>query len=133
MRFQFELRQGVKALEVGFSIRTGEDVTLQTFLGHWEHLPTQYERGIHCVECEIPSVNLFPGSYVIRPWIKRHSEGVDDQVLHGLEFSVVGANVGGAAEDLERYPKAGVFQRSTWTTRVVTAGAVSDLETRASA
>jgi lipopolysaccharide transport system ATP-binding protein len=114
VRIGFRLTEHIRNLEVGWTVFSSTGAKLQTFVGNWEGMPTDYSAGTHCVVCEVPSVILFPGIFRITPWVKREGEHVDDQVPMATEFEVVGANITGHNQYFERYPHSGVFQRTKW-------------------
>lgn len=114
VRFRFRLTQDVHNLEIGWIIQSPLGVTLHTFVAHWEGVTQQFAEGEHTVTCEVPSVNLFPGHYLITPWLKRHGDFVDDQVPSAIGFDVTGRDLTGHNPNLEQYPSQGVFQRSVW-------------------
>jgi len=115
VKLTFRLTKDVQTLEIGFgiiSLATG--VNLQAFIGYWEGLKTDFNKGNYSVICEIPSINVFPGKYSITAWLKKQGEGVDDQVPMSIQFEVIGSDITGCSAHLEQYPNSGVFQRSNW-------------------
>ena len=60
---------------------------------------------------------VFPGTYILTPWLKRQGHPVDDQVDAAIQLTVVGADVTGHNPYFERYSvsKAEVYCPSEWT------------------
>lgn len=115
LRFCIRLTEDVKNLEIGWGLKSLNGAVLQGFVANWEGMKTEFSKGEHCIICEVSSLNLFPNSYTITPWIKRIGDETDDYVDRAIKFEVVGNNITGYHQYFERYPNSGIFQRSKWT------------------
>jgi lipopolysaccharide transport system ATP-binding protein len=110
-----ELKSSVKNFEIGFSVHSLLNVSLSTFIGQWEGLPTELANGKHRITCTIKEPEFFPGDYGVTVWIKRKDDSVDQQIDHAIQFTMLGTNINGRMPDF-RYQNMGIYQKSDWKT-----------------
>jgi len=82
----------------------------------WEGLDGDLSEGRHTFEVEIPQLMVYPGRYILTPWVKRQGTSVDDQVDNVLMIEVIGADITGYGPYFERYRHSGceVYVPSVW-------------------
>jgi lipopolysaccharide transport system ATP-binding protein len=115
-RLEISCKQLIRNAEIGIVLLNQLGIPLQYFVSTWEGLQGEMESGLHIFEITIPRLWLFPGSYVLSPWVKREGEGVDDQIDGALTISILGADVTGHGPYFERYRQSGceTYAPSTW-------------------
>jgi len=114
LKIGFELFEDIQNLEIGFCINNRQGVTLVGFVSPWENFITNFKRGNHFVECTVPFLQTFPGTYNITVWIKRIGESIDDEVEHALDFEVLSRDLNGATTYFEKYAELNMYQSSNW-------------------
>src|ERR1700726_4042794 len=55
--------------EIGIVIGNFQGVAVHYLVSAWEGLHSIPEKGLHSVEVELPSINVFPGDYQVHVWI----------------------------------------------------------------
>lgn len=114
----FELFQSISNLEIGFCIHNLMGQRFSHFFAEWEGVPANYEKGRHCLECNVPELNLLPGIYEVSVWTKRKGGGVDDSIHSAWRFTVTGVDINGHKPDFDRYPNMGMYIKSQWTRKI---------------
>lgn len=114
VKFGFDLDSPISTLELGFAIVNITGERLSTFIGEWEGLPIQMDKGHHEIICRIENFRCFPGSYGITAWLKKKGEGVDQQIDATSQFSIIASDMTGYHPDFSVYPNMGVYQKSSW-------------------
>ncbi len=103
--------------EIGFGLANAYGVTLHLFVSAWEGLELDLEPGRHRFRVTVPQVLVFPGTFILTPWLKRQGQIIDDQVDAAIQLSVVGADVTGHNSYFEAYARSRseVYCPSEWT------------------
>jgi len=114
VRLEILCKQPMVSPEIGVALRDQMGMTLHLFVSTWEGLNGRLDVGRHTVEIEIPQLLVYPGRYVLIPWIKQQGVGVDDQVNDALIIQVVGADITGHQPYFERYSHGKVYAPSIW-------------------
>lgn len=116
IRLKVLCKEPLKNAEVGVAITNSVSVALHYLVSNWEGLSCNLDVGVHEFEVTVPELTLYPGTYVLTPWIKRQGLLVDDQVDDALAIAVIGADVSGHSPYFERYKQSGceTYARSTW-------------------
>jgi lipopolysaccharide transport system ATP-binding protein len=116
VEMEVECSQRLYPAEIGFGLQNSFGVTLHLFVSTWEGLHLDLEPGRHRFRVTVPEVLVFPGTYVLTPWMKHQGCNVDDQVNDAIQVMVVGADVTGHNPYFERYTtsKVEVYCPSEW-------------------
>jgi hypothetical protein len=118
VELELECSRRVYPAEVGFGLANAYGATIHYFVSAWEGLELGLEPGRHRFRVTVPQVLVFPGTYVLTPWLRRQGgSAVDDQVDGAIQFTVVAADVNGHKPNFERYlfyGKNAVYCPSRW-------------------
>jgi lipopolysaccharide transport system ATP-binding protein len=117
VEMELECSQQLYPAEVGFGLTNAYSATIHYFVSAWEGLELDLEPGRHRFRVTVPQVLVFPGTYVLTPWLKRQGSSVDDQVDAAIQLTVVAADVNGHNPYFERflsYGKNAVYCPSRW-------------------
>lgn len=116
IRLRLLCKEPLKNAEVGVAITNSVSVSLHYLVSNWEGLDCNLDVGVHEFEVTVPELTLYPGTYVLTPWIKRQGLFVDDEVDDALAVAVIGADITGHSPYFERYKHSGceTYARSTW-------------------
>ncbi len=109
-----QVKKDSKSLEIGFVIVNNLGSPLTGFVSSWEGMEATFNKSLHYIVCEIPSLSLLPNTYSITPWVKEQGQGVDHEVDMPIDFQVIGQDITGFNPYFEAYKHLGVFQRSKW-------------------
>jgi lipopolysaccharide transport system ATP-binding protein len=102
--------------EIGIVIGNFQGVAVHYLVSGWEGLHSIPEKGLHSVEVELPSINIFPGDYQVHVWIAINGQYYDDAVHEALRFSVEEGRVNAHPTYFSRYSKnSQVYISSRWT------------------
>ena len=116
VRLGIQCIQRITLPEIGIALTNQMGLTLHLFVSTWEGLDGDLSEGRHTFEVEIPQLFLYPGRYILTPWLKRQGTAVDDQVDNVLMIEVIGADITGYGPYFERYRHSGceVYVPSVW-------------------
>ena len=116
IRLEILCMQTIQRPEIGIALTNQMGVTIHLFVSTWEGLDGDLNEGRHTFEVEIPQVMVYPGRYILTPWVKRQGTSVDDQVDNALMIEVMGADVTGYGPYFDRYKHSGceVYVPSVW-------------------
>jgi lipopolysaccharide transport system ATP-binding protein len=116
VELELECKKRIHPAELGFGLQNHYGVTIHYFVSAWEGLELDLQPGTHRVRVSIPRILVYPGTYLLTPWVKRQGQGVDDQVNAASQFTVVGSDVTGHHPYFERYArsKVEVYCPSRW-------------------
>jgi lipopolysaccharide transport system ATP-binding protein len=102
--------------EIGIVIGNFQGVSVHCLVSGWEGLHSIPEKGLHSVEVELPSINIFPGDYQAHVWIAINGQYYDDAVEEALRFSVEEGRVNAHPTYFSRYSRnSQVYIFSRWT------------------
>lgn len=95
--------------EIGLSISNFYNVHLHYFISNWEDNLVIPDKGLKKIEVRVPSIQIFPGEYLVNVWVKRQGGSYDDAVHEALQFRV---------EEAQITPHYAYFQRYSHNTQV---------------
>jgi lipopolysaccharide transport system ATP-binding protein len=108
IEIELECSQRICPAEVGVALENVFAVTMHHFVSTWEGLELDLEPGRHRFRVTVPQVLVYPGTYSLTPWVKRHGCPDDDHVNEAIRLVVEGADVTGHNPCFERYANSKV-------------------------
>jgi lipopolysaccharide transport system ATP-binding protein len=116
VEFEIECHKRLYPSEMGFGLANTYSVTIHYFVSAWEGLEIDLKPGRHRFRVTIPQVLVYPGTYVLTPYLKRQGYPVDDQVDTAIQLTIVESDLTGHNPYFVRYSrsKAEVYCPSEW-------------------
>ncbi|MFH0823741.1 MAG: ABC transporter ATP-binding protein [Pseudomonadota bacterium] len=91
----------------GVKISSRYGSAIHYFVSTWEGLKLNLLPGNHRFEFRIPRLLLFPGTYLVTPWIARDGDWSDDRAEGALVMTMVGKDLTGHSPDFDGYALSG--------------------------
>ncbi len=114
-RVEIDFRTAGEGLEIGISISNLYGVSLHYLISNWEDNLVIPHPGSHKIEVQIPSIQLFPGDYLVHIWVKQQGGAYDDAVHEALQFQVEEAQISRQYAYFQRYSRnTQVYTPSYW-------------------
>jgi lipopolysaccharide transport system ATP-binding protein len=116
-RILVEILQPTTQVEVGLKISSRYGVGIHYYTSTWEGVSPDLDPGLYWFETVIPSVYLYPGTYLLGVWVSRPGGTSDTNVQEVGAFHVVHTNFTARPNRIEEYVVSGseVYAPSHWT------------------
>ncbi|HXE95480.1 MAG TPA: ABC transporter ATP-binding protein [Dongiaceae bacterium] len=122
VRLQIECIRDVSHVELGFKISTMMEQAIHYYVSSWEGMKLDLQQGRHTIEITIPSLLVFPGTYLVGAWASRDGEWSDDNVFPITMIEVISNDVtgyltkNGVVNNFDKYAFSGgeVYAPSRW-------------------
>ena len=107
-------------VEVGLKISSRYGSAIHYLTSAWEGVRIDLKPGKHVFEVKLPSLLLFPGTYVIGLWVLSEPDWSDDSAQEVAQFSVIKNDINGFRNRVDQYAFSGgeVYVASEWKLRL---------------
>jgi homopolymeric O-antigen transport system ATP-binding protein len=116
-RIELECTSPVSNVQIGIKITSQFGPTVHYLASSWEGISFTLDPGLHTFEVKMPHVMMFPGTYMVGPWVSRGDpQADDDYVPEVATITVVKGNVNEYRPPFEKYAHTGteVYAPSEW-------------------
>ncbi len=115
LRLEIDFKSAGEGFEIGIAICNVYGVSLHYLISNWEESLVIPSQGIHKIEVKVPSIQLFPGEYLVNTWVKQQGGAYDDAVHEALGFKVEEAQIANHYAYFQRYShNTQVYTPSFW-------------------
>ena len=112
---EIDFKSAGEGFEIGIAICNVYGVRLHYLISNWEESLVIPSQGIHKIEVKVPSIQLFPGEYLVNTWVKKQGSAYDDAVHEALKFKVEEAQIANHYAYFQRYSlNTQVYTPSFW-------------------
>jgi lipopolysaccharide transport system ATP-binding protein len=116
-RIELECMSPVSNVQIGLKITSQFGSTVHYLASTWEGVSFTLSPGLHAFELKMPHVMMFPGTYIVGPWVSRGDpQGDDDFVPEAALITVIKGDVNEYRPPFEKYAHTGteVYAPSEW-------------------
>lgn len=114
-RLEVEFKQAGENFEIGIAIGNFYNVFIHYLVSNWEETLVIPEKGIKIIEAKVPSIQVFPGEYIVNIWVKHQGKPYDDAIHEALRFNVEEAQITKKHAYFQQYSRnTQVYTPSLW-------------------